>query len=95
MTSLAPPHDLPALAAASARIGADPLLIQGPGGNTSIKDGGVMWIKASGTNLADALTRDVFVPCDLAAMRAAMTAGEARADTRRICPAKGRSAPID
>jgi rhamnose utilization protein RhaD (predicted bifunctional aldolase and dehydrogenase) len=80
MNSLTPPHDLPALAAASARIGADPLLIQGPGGNTSIKDGGVMWIKASGTNLADALTRDVFVPCDLAAMRAAMAAGEARAD---------------
>lgn len=80
MTSLAPPYDLPELAAASARIGADALLIQGPGGNTSIKEGGVMWIKASGTKLADALTRDVFVPCDLAAMRAAMTAGEARAD---------------
>ena len=80
MTGLASPHDLPALAAASARIGADALLIQGPGGNTSIKDDGVMWIKASGTNLADALTRDVFVPCDLVAMRAAMTAGEERAD---------------
>lgn len=80
MTGFAPPHDLPALAAASARIGADALLIQGPGGNTSIKDGGVMWIKASGTNLADALTREVFVPCDLAAMRVAITAGEARAD---------------
>lgn len=80
MTSLAPPLDLPALAAASTRIGADPLLIQGPGGNTSIKDGNVLWIKASGTNLADALTRDVFVPCDLAAMRAALAAGEARAD---------------
>ena len=74
------PHDLPALATLSARIGADPLLIQGAGGNTSVKDGDVMWIKASGTNLADALTRDVFVPCDLPAMRAAMTAGEARAD---------------
>jgi len=74
------PHDLPALATLSARIGADPLLIQGAGGNTSVKEDGVMWIKASGTNLADALTRDVFVPCDLPAMRAAMTAGEARAD---------------
>jgi rhamnose utilization protein RhaD (predicted bifunctional aldolase and dehydrogenase) len=74
------PHDLPALAELSARIGADPLLIQGPGGNTSVKDGAVMWIKASGTNLADALTRDVFVPCDLPAMRLAMERGEARAD---------------
>lgn len=80
MNSLTPPHDLPTLAAASARIGADPLLIQGPGGNTSIKDGEVMWIKASGTNLADALTRDVFVPCDLPAMRSAMATGAARAD---------------
>jgi rhamnose utilization protein RhaD (predicted bifunctional aldolase and dehydrogenase) len=84
MNGLRPPDDLSALAAASARIGADPMLIQGPGGNTSIKDmgkdGGVMWIKASGTNLADALVRDVFVPCDVVAMRAAMAAGEARAD---------------
>ncbi len=80
MNNLTPPHDLPTLAVASARIGADPLLIQGAGGNTSIKDGAVMWIKASGTNLADALMQDVFVPCDLLAMRAAMASGEARAD---------------
>jgi rhamnose utilization protein RhaD (predicted bifunctional aldolase and dehydrogenase) len=80
MTELSPPHDLPQLAAASALIGADPLLIQGPGGNTSIKDGGVMWIKASGTNLADALVRDVFVPCDLLAMRQAMRAQDPTAD---------------
>ena len=80
MMDLAPPNDLPALAAASAQIGADPLLIQGPGGNTSIKEGGGLWIKASGTNLADALTRDVFVPCDLEAMRSAVAEGQARAD---------------
>ena len=80
MNGLMPPDDLPTLAAASARIGADPLLIQGPGGNTSVKDGEVMWIKASGTNLADALVRDVFVPCDVVAMRAAMAAGAASAD---------------
>lgn len=80
MTTLDRPRDLPALARLSARIGADPLLIQGAGGNTSVKEGAVMWIKASGTNLADALKRDVFVPCDLAAMRTAMAAGEARAD---------------
>ena len=80
MTGLPRPGDLPALARLSARIGADPLLIQGAGGNTSVKEDAVMWIKASGTNLADALTRDVFVPCDLEAMRAAMAAGEARAD---------------
>ena len=77
---LEPPEDLKDLAALSARIGADPLLIQGAGGNTSIKDGGVMWIKASGTLLADALSRDVFVACDLPAMRAALASDTARAD---------------
>ena len=33
----------------SARVGSDPLLVQAAGGNTSLKDKGVMWIKASGT----------------------------------------------
>ncbi len=80
MSVVTPPADLADLAALSARIGADPLLIQGAGGNTSVKDGAVMWIKASGTLLADALEREIFVPCDLGAMRAAMAAGEARAD---------------
>jgi rhamnose utilization protein RhaD (predicted bifunctional aldolase and dehydrogenase) len=75
-----PPQDLRALAHLSARLGADPLLIQGAGGNTSVKDHGVMWIKASGTLLADALTKDIFVPCDLVAMRAALSRHEARAD---------------
>jgi rhamnose utilization protein RhaD (predicted bifunctional aldolase and dehydrogenase) len=69
---LTPPTDLSDLARLSARIGADPLLIQAAGGNTSVKDGRVMWIKASGTLLADAATRDIFVPVDLAAMRAAL-----------------------
>lgn len=41
--------------------------MQGPGGNTSIKAAGVMWIKASGTDLAEAETRDISVPLDRAA----------------------------
>ena len=49
-----PPEDFADLARLSARLGADPLVIQGAGGNTSVKDGAVMWIKASGTQLADA-----------------------------------------
>jgi len=44
----------PAFRALSARLGQDPLQVQGPGGNTSVKSGDVMWIKASGTELADA-----------------------------------------
>ncbi len=77
---MTPPPDLAELARISAELGSDPMYIQGPGGNTSIKDGDVMWIKASGTNLADALRRDIFVPCDLPAMRDSVARGELRAD---------------
>jgi rhamnose utilization protein RhaD (predicted bifunctional aldolase and dehydrogenase) len=49
----------------SARVGADPLLVQGAGGNTSIKEAGVLWIKASGLWLNQARARDVMVPVDL------------------------------
>lgn len=74
------PDDLADLIRVSARIGADPHIIQGAGGNTSIKDDGVMWIKASGTQLAEAERRDIFVPTDLPKMRAAIESGAANAD---------------
>ncbi|MDQ0457915.1 class II aldolase/adducin family protein [Rhizobium paknamense] len=54
-----------ALLALSASVGADPLLVQGAGGNTSIKEGGLMWIKASGLWLRQALQRDIMVPVRL------------------------------
>ena len=50
--------------ALSARLGSDPLQVQGPGGNTSVKADGVMWIKASGTELADAVEKGIFVAVD-------------------------------
>jgi rhamnose utilization protein RhaD (predicted bifunctional aldolase and dehydrogenase) len=56
----------------SARVGADPLLVQAAGGNTSLKDDGIMWIKASGTWLKDAQARDIFVPLDHAAIMSAL-----------------------
>ena len=56
----------------SARIGADPLLVQAAGGNTSLKHEGVMWIKASGTWLKDATTRDIFVPINHQALQMAL-----------------------
>ena len=56
----------------SARVGAEPLLVQAAGGNTSIKQDGVMWIKASGTWLMDALNKDIFVPLDLVALSQAL-----------------------
>lgn len=48
----------------SAMLGQDPLQVQGPGGNTSIKDGSVMFIKASGTELAEAEKKNIFVAVD-------------------------------
>lgn len=64
--------ELGLLRALSAKLGADPLLVQAAGGNTSLKSNGVMWIKASGTWLKDAATRDIFVPLDHAAIMAAL-----------------------
>lgn len=59
-----------AFRAFSARLGQDPLRVQGAGGNTSIKSGDVMWIKASGTELANAQTGEIFVAVDRNAARA-------------------------
>ncbi len=53
-----------AVEAFCARTGADPLLVQDAGGNVSWKDAGVLWVKASGTRMADALRKPVFVPVD-------------------------------
>jgi rhamnose utilization protein RhaD (predicted bifunctional aldolase and dehydrogenase) len=50
----------------TARIGANPLLTQASTGNSSIKLGGVLWIKASGKWMADAMREDIFLPLDLA-----------------------------
>lgn len=59
-----------------AQVGADPLLVQGAGGNASWKDGDTMWVKASGTWLAEAQRADIFVPVDLAHLRAAIAVGD-------------------
>lgn len=47
------------------KIGKDPLLVQGAGGNVSWKDNDTLWIKASGTWLADADDKDIFLPVKL------------------------------
>jgi rhamnose utilization protein RhaD (predicted bifunctional aldolase and dehydrogenase) len=49
----------------TARVGSDPLLTQASTGNSSIKIGSVLWIKASGKWMADALHEDIFIPLDL------------------------------
>lgn len=60
------------LKALSAKVGADPLLVQAAGGNTSLKQDGVMWIKASGTWLQQAQERDIFVPVAIEPLLAAL-----------------------
>ena len=50
----------------TARIGADPLLTQASTGNSSMKLDGVLWIKASGKWMADAMNDDIFIHLDLA-----------------------------
>ncbi|MDJ0387763.1 class II aldolase/adducin family protein [Roseomonas sp. E05] len=81
--------DLAALAALSARLGADRSLIQGAGGNTSLKRGGAeLWVKASGTWLAAAERQPIFVGLDLAELRRRMAANEAEpAMPARLDPA--------
>jgi rhamnose utilization protein RhaD (predicted bifunctional aldolase and dehydrogenase) len=45
-------------------IGSDVRLVQGAGGNLSGKDGDLVWVKASGTRLAEAEDRPIFVGVD-------------------------------
>ena len=68
------PADLSTLIEVSARIGANPLLVQGPGGNTSLKVAGEIWVKASGTWLSEAADRPIFVGLSLDAARARLAA---------------------
>ena len=49
----------------SARLGADPWRTQGAGGNTSVKIGDTLWIKASGMWLKNALREEIFTAVSL------------------------------
>jgi rhamnose utilization protein RhaD (predicted bifunctional aldolase and dehydrogenase) len=57
------------------RVGSDPLLAQASTGNSSVKLDGVIWIKASGRWMADALRDDIFIPLDLAEVRECLRQG--------------------
>ncbi len=72
--------ELSALKRFSARVGVDPLLVQAAGGNTSLKQDGVMWIKASGTWLRDA-AQDIFVPVNHEALLAALAKSDPACET--------------
>ena len=47
------------------RVGSDPLLTQASTGNSSIKLNGVLWVKASGRWMADALRDEILTPLEL------------------------------
>ena len=63
------------------KIGTDPSLVQAAGGNVSLKRDGVLWVKASGTWLAHAEQKDIFVPVRLEALLPAMHADRAEDTT--------------
>lgn len=76
-TEQRPPDDLIRF---SAEIGRDPTMVQAAGGNTSAKTGERMWIKASGTWLADAPDRSIMVAVDLPRYRDALLANDPTTD---------------
>jgi len=59
-----------------ASIARDRLLVQAAGGNISWKSGDTLWIKASGTWLADAEQKEIFVPVDRRPIDAALARGD-------------------
>jgi rhamnose utilization protein RhaD (predicted bifunctional aldolase and dehydrogenase) len=70
--------DLNALAT---QLGRDPLVVQGPGGNISLKRDGVMWVKASGSWMMEAMSRSILIPVGLAAVLDGLAAGDPACET--------------
>jgi rhamnose utilization protein RhaD (predicted bifunctional aldolase and dehydrogenase) len=58
----------------SMRLAANRLLVQASTGNTSVKSGDTLWIKASGKWLADAASPDFLIPVALSRARACLDA---------------------
>ena len=57
-------------------ISTDPLLVQGSGGNVSWKNEGTLWVKASGTWLAHAESKEIFIPVNLVHLKKALLEGD-------------------
>lgn len=68
----------------SARIGSNPLLIQGAGGNTSIKQDELLWIKASGKWLARSTSESIFLPVRFKQLLSAVASGSPEAETPEL-----------
>ena len=67
--------ELSQLNAFAAELGANIMLVQGPGGNVSLKDESHLWIKASGTWLARARLENIMIRLALPAARAILSSG--------------------
>jgi rhamnose utilization protein RhaD (predicted bifunctional aldolase and dehydrogenase) len=73
-----------------AKIGTDSMLVQGAGGNVSWKEGDTLWVKASGTWLADAKVKDIFVPVDLPELQKEIKAGNFAVTPKVKCDSRLR-----
>jgi rhamnose utilization protein RhaD (predicted bifunctional aldolase and dehydrogenase) len=67
-------------------MGSNPMLIQASGGNTSLKQDGILYVKASGKNLASAYSEDIFaqLPLDIVRKAAAAPSGT-EIDLKPLC----------
>jgi rhamnose utilization protein RhaD (predicted bifunctional aldolase and dehydrogenase) len=65
----------------AASLGRDRLVVQGPGGNISLKQDGVMWVKASGTWMMEADSRSILIPVDFTAVLDGLAAGDPACET--------------
>jgi rhamnose utilization protein RhaD (predicted bifunctional aldolase and dehydrogenase) len=71
-------ESLQELVEVSARIGRNLDLVQAGGGNTSIKDRGTLWVKASGKWLSQAAQDDMFLPVPMADIAQQLAAEDER-----------------
>jgi rhamnose utilization protein RhaD (predicted bifunctional aldolase and dehydrogenase) len=69
MSTVSSAHELEPLRKLTARVGGDLRLTQASTGNTSMKLDGVLWIKASGKWMVDALDQDILIPLNLAELK--------------------------
>ena len=72
----------------TARLGRQPLLVQASTGNTSIKIGDTLWIKASGKWMANAEREDTFVAVKLADRQQFISGRPASSQTSHGAPLK-------
>jgi rhamnose utilization protein RhaD (predicted bifunctional aldolase and dehydrogenase) len=72
---VASPAELQPLLELTQRVGSDPLLTQASTGNSSVKLDRVLWIKASGKWMADAMIDDILVPLELAEIQECLRLG--------------------